>query len=316
MPKLSDIFDVRNGNAFALNSLKRTGPDGIPFVSRKMGDNGIAAYVEPIPGIDPNPAGDLSCALSGNGVLSTFIQDRPFYTGYHIACLRPKRQMKKSQLLYYCAAIAENRYRYSWGRQANRSIGDIQLPALSDLPQWIASADPDQFLGANAPAISTPHQPLSVSGWRSFRYDTLFDIERGRGPRAKDLTGAGDTPFVTSSDRNNGWSGVTEMAPCHPGNVIGVNRNGSVGEAFYQPRPFCSTEDVHVFHPKFVLTPKIGLFLCTLIRLEKPKFGYGRKWGLDRMNASTIRLPVDKAGKPDWNYMEDYIASLPFSSQV
>ena len=26
-----------------------------------------------------------------------------------------------------------------------------------------------------------------------------------------------------------------------------------------------------------------------------------------------IKLPVDKDGKPDWQFMEDYIKSLPYS---
>ena len=99
MKKLSYLFDVQYGHSLELNRLKQTGLDGIPFVSRKMGDNGVAAYVEPIDGILPNPAGELTCALSGNGVLSTFIQERSYYTGFHVACLKPKQEMLRTQLL-------------------------------------------------------------------------------------------------------------------------------------------------------------------------------------------------------------------------
>src|SRR3982751_4147228 len=99
MPKISDLFDVRYGHSLELNRLKRCGPEGIPFVSRKSGDNGIAAYVKPIDGIEPNPAGELTCALSGNGVLSTFIQERPYYTAFHVACLKPKIALSKQELL-------------------------------------------------------------------------------------------------------------------------------------------------------------------------------------------------------------------------
>ena len=47
--------------------------------------------------------------------------------------------------------------------------------------------------------------------------------------------------------------------------------------------------------------------------LEKYRFNYGRKWGIDRMKKSLIKLPVDSDGKPDWQFMEDYIKSLPYS---
>lgn len=29
-----------------------------------------------------------------------------------------------------------------------------------------------------------------------------------------------------------------------------------------------------------------------------------------------IKLPVNSSGKPDWQFMEEYIKSLPFSSQI
>ena len=60
----------------------------------------------------------------------------------------------------------------------------------------------------------------------------------------------------------------------------------------------------------------IGLFFVTLIKMEKYRYNYGRKWGIARMNASKIKLPVNKAGKPDYEFMENYIKSLPFSKHI
>jgi hypothetical protein len=136
---LADVFDVRYGHSLELNRLEQvsSGEGGVPFVSRKMGDNGVAAFVRLVNGLEPAPAGDLSCALSGNGVLSTFVQDRPFYTAFHIACLRPRFSFSHEQLLYYCACIWANRHRYSFGRQANRTLRDLLLPAPSKLPGWV-----------------------------------------------------------------------------------------------------------------------------------------------------------------------------------
>lgn len=106
------------------------------------------------------------------------------------------------------------------------------------------------------------------------------------------------------------------MKPCHQGNVIGVNRNGSVAEAFYQPVPFCSTEDVHIFIPKFELNPYRAMFLCTLIKKEKYRFGYGRKWGIERMKKTEIHLPMNQDENIDWQFIDNYIKSLPFSAMI
>jgi DNA-binding XRE family transcriptional regulator len=69
------------------------------------------------------------------------------------------------------------------------------------------------------------------------------------------------------------------------------------------------------------LAAKVGLdsgaiFLTTLIRKEKYRYSFGRKWGIERMNESLIKLPIDPNGKPDWLLMETYIKSLLYSSLI
>jgi hypothetical protein len=95
-----------------------------------------------------------------------------------------------------------------------------------------------------------------------------------------------------------------------------VNYNGSVAETFYQPEPFWCSDDVSVLYPKFKMNPAIAMFISTVIRLERYRFNYGRKWNLVRMKAAIILLPAKTDGTPDWRYMEQYILSLPFSNQL
>lgn len=137
--RVQDIFEVRYGHSLELNRLQLLPKElgGIPFVSRKMGDNGIAAYVAPVSGVKPAPAGELTCALSGNGVLSTFYQERPFYTAFHVACLRPPEQMSIDEILYYCSCIWQNRFRFSYGRQANRTLKELLIPSKQAIPGWV-----------------------------------------------------------------------------------------------------------------------------------------------------------------------------------
>ncbi|MCO4091927.1 MAG: hypothetical protein HEQ34_08250 [Sphingorhabdus sp.] len=311
---VSEIFDIRYGHSLELNGLVQTSLDnGIAFISRKAGDNGISAYVEAVDDLEPAKAGEISCALSGNGVLTTCLQERPFYTGYHVAILRPKQTMSKAEILFYCLCIKSNRYRYSYGRQANKTLGRLIVPSPNELPEWVNSSNLEPFEDAKSAISAGMPETAPHEIWSDFRYDEIFDIERGKGPRKATLTSHGATPFISSTDSNNGLTGYTSEKPRHSGNVITVNRNGSVGEAFYQPIPFSSTEDVHVFKPKFDMNKYIGIFLATLIRQEKYRFNYGRKWGLGRMNESIIRLPVTTDGQPDWDFMERYVKALPYS---
>ena len=314
MIPVSEIFEVRYGHSLELNAL-RLQSDGIPFVSRTAKNNGVAARVARIKGLEPLPDGTISVA-GGGSVMESFLQPEPYYSGFHLFYLTPIVLMEDAQKLFYCACLRANKYRFNYGRQANRTLPDLLIPSLDDIPRWVNEVAEYALKGENAPVDFSPTPLLQPTQWKTFRYDELFDIERGRGPRIKELTGFGSTPFITSIDSNNGLTGYTTMPPCHKANTITVNRNGSVAQAFYQPRPFCSTEDVHVFNPKFPLNALRAMFLCALIKQERYRFGYGRKWGIERMNRSEIRLPVNPDDTPNWEWIEGYIKTLSFSAQL
>jgi hypothetical protein len=156
---------------------------------------------------------------------------------------------------------------------------------------------------------------VDTSTWKPFRLSQLFDLKKGKRLTKAQMI-AGETPFIGSIDDNNGISNFVGQPAQHSGNTITVNYNGSVAEAFYQPVPFRCSDDVNVLYPKFAMTPAIGLFVATLIRKEKYRFNYGRKWHLERMEQSEIRLPVKSDDTPDWEWMETYIKTLAFSAQL
>ena len=179
MMLLSDLFEIRNGNSLALNKLERVEmkDGGIPFISRIMRNNGISAYVAFVDGEETNAAGELSCALSGNGVLSTFLQERPFYTGYHVACLKPKINLNKQQLLFYCACITANRYRFSFGRQANKTLKNLQLPNVEKIPTYVKQFNITPFDGAGSPLLTKATPSLCTDTWKYFELQHLFEIK-------------------------------------------------------------------------------------------------------------------------------------------
>lgn len=320
MRPLNELFDVSYGHKLDLNKMRPLplSNGGVRFVGRSSENLGVTATVAPIKGTEPYEAGLITVALGGTKLLSSFVQETKFYTAQNVAILRPKAPMTFAEKLFMCLCIRSNRFRYSaFGREANRSLKDLLVPDRTEFPNWGGGA------GVAINQLAVPVRRASIPRldpgiWKYFELQELFSIERGRGPRKNKLDGQGETPVITSSDSNNGRTGFTTMSPCHEGNTIGVNRNGSVGEAFYQPIPFCSTEDVHVFTPKFPMNPFIAMFLTALIRKERFRFGYGRKWGIDRMKRTRIKLPVksESDSQPDWKFMERYIKSLPFSSQL
>lgn len=132
---LSTLFTVTYGVNLELNRMKKNS-NGIPFVGRSDRNNGVTARVSPYPGATPNPAGTLSVA-GGGSVLATFLQAEPYYSGRDLFYLTALLPMTDSEKLYYCACIRSNRYRYNYGRQANKTLKDLLIPALDDIPSWV-----------------------------------------------------------------------------------------------------------------------------------------------------------------------------------
>ncbi len=311
MEKLSDIFTITYGNGFELNRLTEKNL-GVNFISRTAKNNGVSAKVERLSDVEPFSAGLITVSLGGS-VLESFLQTSDFYTGYHIFCLSPKTSLSEKQKLFYCLCIRANKYRYSYGRQANKTLGDILVPSIKEIPKWVE--------GTTIPAIPSEKRIenddllLHVSKWKYFYYNELFEIIKGK-RLVKEEFISGNTPFIGAIDSNNGYRDFIGQEPIHKGNTITVNYNGSVGEAFYQPDSFWASDDVNVLYGKFAMNKYVALFLITLIRLEKFRFNYGRKWETTKMNRSRIKLPVDKSGKPDFGFMESYIKSLPYSTSI
>ena len=158
--------------------------------------------------------------------------------------------------------------------------------------------------------------PLNPNTWKWFYYDEIFNIKKGKRLTKADQV-EGTINYIGAIDSNNGISAkISNDSHLHSVNTITVSYNGSIAEAFYQTEPFWATDDVNVLYPKFELNSYIAMFLCTLIYREKYRFNYGRKWDKEMMQCSKIKLPATVEGLPDWQFMEDYIKSLPYSKAI
>ncbi len=287
--------------------------NSINFVSRISKNNGVSSTVEKIANTVPMEAGTLTVAVGGS-VMETFLQPEPYYTGYHILVLSPRIKMTDTTKLYYASCIKANKYKYNYGRQANKTLKDLLVPDISEIPDWVQKAKMPSY-----ERIANPMKKiklcLSVDNWKPFKFNELFFIKKGKRITKLDLI-PGSTPFLSAIDRNNGIRELAGIIAMYEENVITVNYNGSVGEAFYQEFPFWASDDVNVLCPKFKLNKYIAMFFITIIKQEKYRFNYGRKWHKERMEESTITLPINHNGEPDYVYMENFIKSLAFSASI
>ncbi|ALD13352.1 restriction endonuclease subunit S [Clavibacter capsici] len=313
MKRLDEVFDLRYGHSLELNGLQRvSAPDGVNFASRAMGNNGITARV--LTTATPGVPGEITVALGGNGVLSSFVQPEPFVCGRDVMILTAKDStMTTVEKLWWCRCIWENRHKFSYGRQANRTLGSLPVPDA--VPGWVARMKIPTHDGLSRAIAPTVHL-TDPHTWPLFALDNLFTVRKGSRVTKAQRT-PGSTRFIGASEKNNGITDMCDLAPTFPPHCLTVPYNGnSVGIAFYQDQPFFASDDVQVLIPRQDATRWALLFVAALIRFERTRFSYGYKWNMARMKKTGIRLPALDSGEPDWDYMDATMRGLPFSAAV
>ena len=312
--RLDHIFDLRYGHSLELNALSRVEPpDGVNFVSRSMGNNGVTARVAV--DIEPAKSGEITVALGGN-VLTTFIQPEPFVCGRDVMILSPKNPaMTISEKVWWALCIMENRHRYSYGRQANRTLGSLLLPAK--VPKWVHSTELPAHDGlAKSAGKSVAFTDPTGPRWSNFQLQELFEVKKGRRVTRADRI-PGKTRFIGASENNNGVTDLADLDPIFPAGTLTVVYNGnSVGNAFFQDQEYFACDDVNILVPNCPMSRWVQLFIAAIIKHGRSRFTYGYKWTLARMKETTLRLPVDARGNPNWLYMESFMKGLPFSAVI
>ncbi|MBW1650151.1 MAG: restriction endonuclease subunit S [Deltaproteobacteria bacterium] len=322
--KISDLFNIRYGNSLELISLtqcKSSDKNSVPFVSRTEKNNGVSAYVEKEPYIETNPAHSLSVAVGGS-VLSTFYQLFSFYTGFHVLVLTPKKETSETEMLFYAKCINANKYKYNYGRQANKTLRNIFVP--DSMPKRLSNhffAYYKKVLNdISKESLIDRKIELEVEKWKHFIIGELFDLKKANPVHAVSLEDIenGSMPYITRTNFNNGAEKfITDNNQfdenLNQKNCISIG--GESSAAFYQFQKFIAGNNITLLYNKN-LNRYNTLFLNTILtkNLQK-KFNYGRGATKKRLGELKIKLPA-KDNRPDWNFMENHIKSLPYSSNL
>lgn len=330
----------------------------VRLVSSGETNNGIVTHID--------SKGDGKAEIFEGNVITAdmfcnaYYQDEPFFAVSHgrVNILLPKFKLNSFIGLFISTIINNEKYKYSYGRALYSNVVSsmvIKLPTHIDkdrgeytidenrtysdegyIPDWQFMEDYIKSLHHKpiTTKVKTGNMPkLNLQSWQWFSMSKLFDIKKGKRLTSADQE-EGSNNYVGAIDSNNGIANHIGQAPIHKANTISLSYNGSVGEAFYQSEPYWATDDVNALYSKYDgFNKQIGLFMVTVIRQEKYKFSYGRKWTLDNMNKTEIKLPIQRDNKgnpiiddnhtysdkgyiPDWQFMEDYINSLPYSDRI
>ncbi len=94
MKKLNELFEIRYGSKLDFNKMTplMRSQGGINFVGRSSQNHGVSGTIAPLNDTVPYEAGLITVALGGTKLLSSFVQEHPFYTAQNVAVLKEKNR--------------------------------------------------------------------------------------------------------------------------------------------------------------------------------------------------------------------------------
>lgn len=297
----------------------------IKFIYRTEMNNGCDCYVlnNDLTGIEEGNAISI-----GDTTATCFYQSERFICGDHMVICRAG-WLNKYTALFVLSILKQEKYKYSYGRAYKMDLISntvIKLPATADgspdwdfMEQYIKSLNYKSLTTHN----SNPQQPLNIDSWQKFSVRDLFEVKYGINMElnACVLAEDGDCSainFVARTEDNNGVSAkvypVEGKIP-QPAGIITCAGGGSVLSTFLQEKPFYSGRDLYLLIPKYSMGKAAKLFIITIIKANKYRYSYGRQANVT-LPYLELLLPTTSEGKPDFEFMENYIKSLPYGDRI
>lgn len=153
---------------------------------------------------------------------------------------------------------------------------------------------------------------LNTNNWKEYKLSDLFEQNRGC-EKAPNQNENGLIKCINEIDSNNGFTRMVEPTKIFDKNAITISINFAKN-VFYQPDEFCASVNIAIIRNK-KLNKYNGLFIVSFLRKLYDKYSYGYKISKEKINNTIIKLPSIN-NEPDWEYMENFIKSLPYADRI
>jgi hypothetical protein len=301
--RVVDIFDVHYGLNLELNALEKDS-NGINFVSRTSKNNGVSARVKMHHDVTPIPAGTISVAAGGAYVMESFLQPAPYYSGRDLYYLVPRIPLSTQAKLYYCVCLKCNRFRFSYGRQANSTLEELLVPPPEEIPKWVKEFSVKQYATQLLSSLNLKEHAPNLHPQESNKLVPLSELfttvngiassELKRFPEKLDNT---YVAYLRPSYRQNTSidafvsKGAVDIEHIFaPGSLyVSTDGQGSHTYAYVSVFEFVPNSNITVLIPKRAMNLQEKLYYAECITHNRFKFSYGRKPKGNRLKA--ILLP-------------------------
>ena len=165
---------------------------------------------------------------------------------------------------------------------------------------------------------------LSEREWKSKRIEDICEEPyKAKAYNAIELqpcsSNARDSiPYITRTEENNGCKFYVqksnEITSFERGNAITIG--DTTATINYQAKDFICGDHMVILRSNH-LNKYTGLFIVTLLNKERFRYNYGRAFSMDIIKKTELPLPIiPNTDNVDWQFVEDYMKSLPYSANI
>lgn len=347
------LFDIENCKCGSAGELEN-GKD-INYIGAKKSDNGVMKSVSLEGNRDLVSKGQgIMFICDGEGSVGyTNYMDKNFI-GSTTTSIGYDDALNELNAMFLVTVLDSERFKYSYGRKYRAHLGESQIylpiqhntdgtPIIDSLhkysndgyiPDWQFMEDYIKTLHHKPLTTKNKREQildLNLKKWKEFKVGKVLVCD-STNYSVKDDLPTGTVPFISRSAENNGVDGYVdvEKEKISKGNCITIGAEGIY--AFYQQRAFATGNKVYQIRNEY-LNKYIALFICTILNKEDYKYSYGRARTLNKLKDENFLLPIkcDTDGTPqidtthkyseegyipDWEFMENYIKSLPYGDRL
>ena len=325
---IEELFFSSRGNAINLSSrnMDEKLENSYAVISAKDSNNGISGFSK---AMKNEKIYNGVITINNNGSVGySYFHKYNFIASSDVTILTPRNNninLSKSTLIFITEClqrIAKDKFAYGYKASNNRlNRTKIMLPIDKfNNPNWTFMEEyinerntkhreelKEYYKYRLLDLIINPEVLTDVE-WREVFIEEVAEIYSGKDIYEKERT-MGDTPYITATANNNGIGYfVGNNNKTLDSECISVNRNGSVGYAFYHCYEALYGNDTRKLKP-FLKNKYTALFIAHAITSQKDKYGYGYKMGTGRLKRQKIMLPVSY-GEINYKYMENFIKNI------
>ena len=296
----------------------------MPYVSSSAMDNGVDNFISNSKGVRIF-SNCVTIANSGS-VGASFYHPYSFVASDHVTSLTNDK-FNKYIYLFVTTIASRLSEKYSFNREIKDSrllrekmmlpVNDDDKPDYKFMEEYMKQVEMKlltrykNYIGKKSLKCQNGGGKMKDCRWKEFFVEDVGTIMSGQDIYDRERL-EGDNPYVTATALQNGigyFVGNTNETLSE--GCISINRNGSVGYAFYHPYKALFGNDTRRLIPE-CKKRWASFFITRAITQQKDKYGYGLKLGTDRLKKQIIMLPVNDNDEPDYEYMEEYMRNIEY----